>query len=180
MSLREAVENRINGEHSKLKPVENAQPIINADESTIKTDEILTVDESPTLTNPSIKTSRRKLSGNKLIVAASLMAVASAGFGYGIGFNPLDLGKATASAQLESNPYHIGEGQPRNGTLNLDTSHEVIASVLNKHLGWIPDGRSPYVTVKDDNGDNVRRYFFSGGPGNASYMVQTDFDHLLS
>lgn len=138
---------------------------------------------------------RRTLSkGRALIAAALITTVASVGIGYETGFKPPlpQFGAAPSETQPEAtptpstagaseipgfaydNPYHIGEGQPQNGTLTLNTGQEVIASLLKKDgLGWMPDGRSPYVTVLD-NGKPVRRYFFSGGPDNATYMVQTD------
>jgi len=142
--------------------------------------------------DPNLPTSpaRRKFLKQVVVGGAGLATAAILGFGYGKIFGFPDLTKIFVSSSssssspssenqsqnqvYESNSFHIGEGEPRNGTLTLDTSREVIASVFNEHLGWFPDGRTPYATVKDNNGNNVRRYFFSGGPDNASYMVQTD------
>jgi hypothetical protein len=143
-------------------------------------EEISPIDHTP------LKHKRRKLSGKKLIIAAGLLTVAGSGLGYAAGLripNLLDMSSYAQNHEQQKfnpNPYKIGEGEPKNGSLRLQTDangyvHEDITSLLKKeHLAWFPDGRTPYVTVLDENGNNVRRYFFSGGPDNASYMVQTD------
>lgn len=49
-------------------------------------------------------------------------------------------------------------------------SEETTLSLLESKLAWIPDGRLPYFTTKEGN----RRFFLSGGPNNATYMVEVD------
>jgi len=71
----------------------------------------------------------------------------------------------------ESNSFHIGEGEPRNGHSPWYQPWGY-CSVFNETSRLVPWWKNPYATVKDNNGNNVRRYFFSGGPDNASYMVQ--------
>lgn len=58
----------------------------------------------------------------------------------------------------------------RNGEIVVSKKETFIPLLEKAHMAFIPDGRIPYFTTKD----GIKRYYFSGGPENASYMFETD------
>lgn len=78
----------------------------------------------------------------------------------------------------ENNPFHIGEGQPKDGTLVLSKQEYLFREEMTGYMNYVPDGPITYWTTKDGK----RRYLLTGGDmnpekgwiGNATYMIETD------
>lgn len=142
----------------------------------------LTEGQTGILTNPqSNPHKRKKLSKGRMIIGATLLAAASSGFGYGIGFKLPDLGNLANAQQNETqnspdtNPYHIGEGQAKNETLVLNGKEESFRDQMIGYMNWTPDGPITYYTTAEGK----RRYLLTGGQDNGTYMIETDGKQTL-
>lgn len=64
----------------------------------------------------------------------------------------------------------LADPEPGQTLLKLGAQETNLSLLESARMGWTPDGRLPFFTTQASK----KRYFFSGGKNNATYLIETD------